>query len=465
MALKQARIKDISKIKGSSSRVHSNMSSQGSNDNLNDLPIVPEDMKKQASSLKLAPIPTTSPWKSSSPNSITTLPVEELRDKSRVLKSNSNGSGSIRLSSSTKWTPITPSVIISGSKEANSPNSRRKAKSVKNNKKMKKHSSNSISSNRKVYSDQSGTAAATNDESNTEHESTDADLRAKANIGLEVSNAGNNQKTGNGKSTSNTRQPKNHQNKNSKTRYNKAGLHESSFSNNHYQSRSDYIPNFGHRLNHDSGAGYNQQTHFHPQQYYNNYNYQQQSQTPYYDLMEPILKSIESIKNQIEYYFSAENLKNDKFLRSKFSKTNDGFIPMSLIGKFYRMVNLSLGGDPNLILASMKEVLNSSETNHLEIAFGRIENAQTKTTYEFNPLDNYFIRSKNWAEFMEENSNENDEIEKYKIEKVLEIGDLDNYSYMGYPTFYPSNVNGENSQTQDESTMSREFEQNLQINN
>ncbi|CAI4057918.1 hypothetical protein SUVZ_02G6170 [Saccharomyces uvarum] len=440
------------------------MSSQDTNDNLNDLPVVSEDMKKQTSCLKLAPIPTTSPWKSSSPNSITTLPVEELRDKSRVLKSNSNGSGSIRLNSSTKWTPITPSVIISGSKEANS-NSRRKAKSVKNNKKMKKHSSNNSNSNRKVYSDQPGTVAETNHESNAEHESTDADLRAKANLGLEVPNAGNNQKTEDGKNRSNPRQPKNHQNKNTNTRYNKAAHHGSSFSNNHYQSRSDYIPNFGHRRNHDSGPDYNQQSHFHPQQYYNNYNYQQQSQTPYYDLMEPILKSIESIKNQIEYYFSAENLKNDKFLRSKFSKTNDGFIPMSLIGKFYRMVNLSLGGDPNLILASMKEVLNSSETNHLEIAFGRIENVQIKTTYEFNPLDNYFIRSKNWAEFAEENSDESDEKEKYKIEKILEIGDLDNHSFMGYPTFYPSNVNGENSQTQDEKTMRREFEQNLQINN
>ncbi|CAI1864227.1 hypothetical protein SEUBUCD646_0B06100 [Saccharomyces eubayanus] len=436
------------------------MSAQGPNDNSNDLPLVPEDKKKQASSLKLAPIPTTSPWKSSSPNSTTTLPVEELRDKSRLSKSNNNGSGSIRLSSDTKWTPITPSVIISGSKEANS-NSRRKAKSVKNNRKMKQHSSNNSNAIKRVCGDQPSTVAETNDDPNSEHKSTDADLRAKANLDQEVPIAGIGQKTENGKNTSNPRQQKNHHNKNSKTRYNKAAHHNNSFSNNHYQSRSDYIPNFGH----DSGPGYNQQTHFHSQQYYNNYNYQQQLQTPYYNLMDPILKSIESIKNQIEYYFSAENLTNDKFLRSKFSKTNDGFIPMSLIGKFYRMVNLSLGGDPNLILASMREVLNNGETNHLEIAFGRTENAQVKPAYEFNPLDNYFIRPENWAEFTEENSNETDETEKYKIEKILEIGDLDNHSYMGYPSFYPSNVNEENSQTQDENTMNREFEQNLQINN
>lgn len=103
------------------------------------------------------------------------------------------------------------------------------------------------------------------------------------------------------------------------------------------------------------------------------------------------------------------------------------------------MVNLSLGGDPNLILASMREVLQHKETNHLEIAFGSIEGAQKNMADDFNPLENYFIRRENWAEYVtESNFDENDdETEKYNIEKLLGPNDLDNYSYMGYPNFFP----------------------------
>lgn len=44
-----------------------------------------------------------------------------------------------------------------------------------------------------------------------------------------------------------------------------------------------------------------------------------------------------------------------------------------------------------------------------------------------------------WAEYVtESNFDENDdETEKYNIEKLLGPNDLDNYSYMGYPNFFP----------------------------
>ena len=67
------------------------MSSQNLNDNPKNTSSAAEDKKKQTSSLKLAPIPTTSPWKSSSPDSNTVIPVEELRDISKTAKPSKNG--------------------------------------------------------------------------------------------------------------------------------------------------------------------------------------------------------------------------------------------------------------------------------------------------------------------------------------------------------------------------------------
>ncbi|EHN02901.1 Slf1p [Saccharomyces cerevisiae x Saccharomyces kudriavzevii VIN7] len=445
------------------------MSSQDSKDNLKNLSPVTEDKKKKKTSpLKLAPIPTTSPWKSASPESTTVLPVEELKDISKASKPNKNSAGSIKLTSNTKWTPITPSVIISGSKSSNS-NSGKNAKNSKSNKTMKKHSKNNKSFGEKLPHGQPSASSEAHKALNVEPKSFDGDVTLNRYSSSEISAGGKNEKTTNGKNSSNGRQSKNYHNKSGKARhnneyhgfgYNRTVRHGNSF----HQSRSGDTPSTSHLLNNNFGSAYNQKSHFNPQQYYNNYNYQQ-LQTSYYYSMEPIFKSIENIKNQIEFYFSEENLKNDEFLRSKFSKTNDGFIPMSLIGKFYRMVNLSLGGDLNLILASMKEVLNNKETNHLEIAFGSIEGTQTKTPFQFNPLENYFIRRTNWSDYTTgTDTDESDESEKYTIESILEVGDLDNYSYMGYSSFPSTSVNDKRSQTHDESEVNREFEQNLQIN-
>ncbi|QHS72689.1 Slf1p [Saccharomyces paradoxus] len=449
------------------------MSSQNFNDDLKDLPLAAEDKKKQASSLKLAPIPTTSPWKSSSPDSNTAIPVEELRDMSKTSKPNKNGSGSIRLTSNTKWTPITPSVTISGSKDTNS-KSRKNSKNFKSSKKMKKRGNNNNNINKKDFNGQTNSISEINNASNLESKPFDANAKVKTRLNSGATAGANNKRITSDNNSTNGKQSRYYQNREGKTRYNnedrsfrhnKAAHNGSPFPSNHH-SRPGYISNASHWVNNNSGNSYNQLSYFRPQQYYSNYNYQQQFQTPYYYSMEPIFKSIESIKNQIEFYFSEENLKTDEFLRSKFKKINDGFIPMSLIGKFYRMVNLSLGGDPILILASMREVLQHKETNHLEIAYGNIEGAQTKLADDLNPLHNYFIRRKNWLEYVTEgNFDENDdETGKYNIEKLLEPGDLDNYSYMGYPNFFSSSANGKKSQTFDQGEMSREFEQNLQIN-
>lgn len=398
-------------------------------------------------------------------------PIEELKDISKASKPNKMGSGSIKVMSNTKWTPITPSVTISGSKDTNS-KSGNDHRNVKSNRKTKKRGSNNSNISEKVFNGESSAPYEIHTICNAKPKYFDTNAKANTYLSSGTTTDVNNKKIANGESSPNGKQLKNFQNKYSRTRYNNEN-HSSRYNKiTHYDgyfsssrpSKSEYISNSSHWLNNNTRPGYNQQVYLRPQQYYNNYNYQQQLQTPYYYSMEPIFKSIESIKNQIEFYFSEENLKTDDFLRSKFNKTNDGFVPMSLIGKFYRMVNLSLGGDPNLILASVKEVLHNKETNGLEIALGSIDGSQKKTVDEFDPLENYFIRRKNWSDYITENSfDDNDKTYKYKIEKFLEPGDLDDYHYISYPNFYSGHVDGKNNQTFDQGKMSREFQQNLQM--
>ncbi|KAG5679950.1 hypothetical protein PVAND_009485 [Polypedilum vanderplanki] len=59
----------------------------------------------------------------------------------------------------------------------------------------------------------------------------------------------------------------------------------------------------------------------------------------------------ESIKKQIEYYFSEENLNRDFFLRRKMD--SEGYLPITLIASFHRVQALS--SDVALVLASVKE--------------------------------------------------------------------------------------------------------------
>ncbi|KAL7035694.1 hypothetical protein ACKWTF_008511 [Chironomus riparius] len=59
----------------------------------------------------------------------------------------------------------------------------------------------------------------------------------------------------------------------------------------------------------------------------------------------------ESIKKQIEYYFSEENLNRDFFLRRKMD--SEGYLPITLIASFHRVQALS--SDVALVLSSVKE--------------------------------------------------------------------------------------------------------------
>lgn len=59
------------------------------------------------------------------------------------------------------------------------------------------------------------------------------------------------------------------------------------------------------------------------------------------------------ILKQVEYYFSDENLPNDKFLLKQMKKDKAGFVSISLIGSFRKMKKLSK--DVSLIAEALKE--------------------------------------------------------------------------------------------------------------
>ncbi|XP_023035543.2 la-related protein 1 isoform X1 [Drosophila willistoni] len=82
----------------------------------------------------------------------------------------------------------------------------------------------------------------------------------------------------------------------------------------------------------------------------------------------------EAIKKQVEYYFSAENLTGDFFLRRKMDP--EGFIPVTLIASFHRV--LALTTDVALIVSAIKD------SDKLELLEGY--KVRTKTTPTIWPI-------------------------------------------------------------------------------
>ncbi|XP_017083145.1 la-related protein 1 isoform X2 [Drosophila eugracilis] len=80
----------------------------------------------------------------------------------------------------------------------------------------------------------------------------------------------------------------------------------------------------------------------------------------------------EAIKKQVEYYFSADNLTGDFFLRRKMDP--EGYIPVTLIASFHRV--LALTTDVSVIVNAIKE------SDKLELVEGyRVRTKTTPTTW------------------------------------------------------------------------------------
>lgn len=173
--------------------------------------------------------------------------------------------------------------------------------------------------------------------------------------------------------------------------------------------------------------------------YHNNYQFQQfpgfgaidtQAPEAYFDL-QPVLVAINNVARQIEYYFSDENLAKDEYLKSKLY--SEGYAPLTLIAKFYRLANMSFGADPKIIMAALREIVINEEAT-VEVAFGSLEGEQID--YNSAPLATdsldevrkqilapYFIRSKRW----EKNCPSQSSGKNVDVVKVLSGGDLDQF--------------------------------------
>ncbi|XP_021763908.1 la-related protein 6A [Chenopodium quinoa] len=72
---------------------------------------------------------------------------------------------------------------------------------------------------------------------------------------------------------------------------------------------------------------------------------------------QPVVSSVEDLRakiiKQVEYYFSDENLPNDKFLLKQMKKDKDRFVSISLIGSFRKMKRLTK--DISTIVDALKE--------------------------------------------------------------------------------------------------------------
>ncbi|CCE62152.1 hypothetical protein TPHA_0B04830 [Tetrapisispora phaffii CBS 4417] len=153
--------------------------------------------------------------------------------------------------------------------------------------------------------------------------------------------------------------------------------------------------------------------------------------------LQPIIMAVNNVARQIEYYFSEENLAKDTFLKEKLSK--DGYAPLSVIAKFYRIVNLSFNGDANIIMAALREIT-FNQNAAVEIAFGELQSSAfgeqnvTEQSPELNAsiLDNYFVRSKNW-----EASAPSESTTVVSIQKTFVGNDLDQFMIQFNPEPVP----------------------------
>ncbi|CDO92709.1 unnamed protein product [Kluyveromyces dobzhanskii CBS 2104] len=174
----------------------------------------------------------------------------------------------------------------------------------------------------------------------------------------------------------------------------------------------------------------------------------QQNYTPSYVLVDEIVR-------QIQYYFSIENLSKDMFLKSQMNA--QGFVPLALISRFHRMLNLSYG-DVGLILAALRELKISEDSNvNIEKLTEPFENVLG------NPLFQYAMSSKVWVadeSIVEPKSYETvelvgDELELFKIEPLNPIID-------SLPTFKPDNSVQRQEEPQDQKESSETQENSEQ---
>ncbi|QLQ78705.1 hypothetical protein HG537_0B00540 [Torulaspora globosa] len=369
-----------------------------------------------------APLPTKSPWKAVSADiPVTTISMESLESGKKKKK---NKAGTPAIGSQTKWVPMKASIVVSAPKRAG--NGARKGNNKNTGAGSKKKKQQSQQTARKNSPRSSGGDEETKDELSRHKEGEQQDdAESKAEAESEYSTVDELQpNAGQGGHPAYQRRKHNHSNQFQHSAHQQNGFqrrrYHSNYNNNDPSSQQRYM--------HSKGMSPYQGRVPRPLGHGPHLINGHMQKTPYmvpmyqqYYSMQPILMAVNSIARQIEYYFSPENLAQDKYLRSKLSK--EGYAPLSLIAKFYRVVNMSFGGDPSLILAALREIV-FNQNSTVDVCYGTIENADdTDSNHDDNAiLANYFVRSKQWETLLPEEFST-----IIKIDKILENDALDEF--------------------------------------
>lgn len=379
-----------------------------------------------------APIPTKSPWKSVSADiPVSNIPVDSLE----ASKKKKNKAGTPAISSSTKWVPMKASFVVSGPKRAGSGPRKASNKGAANGGGKKKKQQQPPSSKKHPAKPKSS-----KDENTKEKDDEQSDAAEEKSSQDQVSV--------DQQSTHSAYQKRrhNHSNQFQHSAHQQGGFPRRRYYNN-FNNNNDSLRQ--QRYAHHTKEGFNQYYGRIPRSFGHQHhlinNHAQSNVAPMYQQfysMQPILMAVNSIARQIEYYFSSENLEKDSYLKSKLSK--DGYAPVALIAKFYRVVNMSFGGDSSLILAALREIVRNDNAT-VEVATGKLENSEADgAESEASILTNYFVRSKDWEKLLPETFST-----VVEIENKLEGDALD--EFMIKPTPITTDENHEASSNSNES--------------
>lgn len=378
-----------------------------------------------------APLPTKSPWKSVSVDiPVSSISVESLESGKKKKK---NKAVTPAISSSTKWVPMKASIVVSGPKRAGSGARKgnnknaggagsKKKKQQQGQQSARKQSPKATSVNKEIKEDE--IAKVKEDQSQQDDV---AEAKPMSSSGSEYSTVGE-LPSGAGPNGQHGYQRRKH---NHSSQFQHSAHQQNGFQRRRYYN--NYNSNDSHKQQRYSsqpkGLPGSYQGRI-PRSFGNSPHLinDQMQKVPYmvpvyqqYYSMQPILMAVNSIARQIEYYFSPENLAKDKYLRSKLSK--EGYAPVSLIAKFYRVVNMSFGGDPTLILAALREIVHNQNAT-VDVCYGSTGVTEESDSKQDDTaiLANYFVRSKEWETSLPEEFST-----VVEIERVLQGDALDEF--------------------------------------
>lgn len=367
-------------------------------------------VEEEKPKMVLAPLPTKSPWEETSSTAVKPLDLSKAvaaKNKRVGAMGKSRSKGTPSLTGKEKWVPLDVDIVVKDKiPEVGAKSKKLKTKSKKDKPKTKSKPKAKDSKPKKELETQKQSKKHERLPKNKNDEVTENGMKTETSPSLNNDEHGvDHAEPGSEDEAQEKKQDKAQQPHRRFTPNSKPFFPKNMTNNANGQSHQSHHHTNNH--SHHSHSAKNQRPRSHgPMMYQPNY-------TPSFVLVKEIVR-------QIQYYFSIDNLTKDMFLRSQMN--SQGYVPLALISRFHRMLNLSYG-DVGLILAAMRELNTSPESN--------VNIAKLTTPFENvtgNPLFQYALSSKVWTyEPKQEPSNfettefNGDELELFKIEPITPI--------------------------------------------